>query len=334
MNKIDVATIRQMVELRSLAEQSGTKWRNASRRWHTGSGPFCGGKDRFTIKHTPDGDKWYCRNCGDGKYHDAIDFIKKHHNCNFLTAAAILSTTPTGNRADKPITQPQKRIEPPNAVWQRTAQDIVEDCSKRLWSDAGIQARDLLHARGLKDETLRKWEIGYSRNNMDSGGTKFGTYVPDGTVIPCLTGNTIWYLKVRRAAGSPKYAQVKGSRPAVYGADRLRGHDVAIVCEGEFDAMLLHQEVGDLCGVITLGSASATLDVASWAGYLLPVKRFLVAYDTDSAGIKGAAKLGALTSRAKPLSVPKLREGDKDITDFVISGGDLRQWLQAQLVTI
>jgi Toprim-like len=89
-----------------------------------------------------------------------------------------------------------------------------------------------------------------------------------------------------------------------------------VVCEGEFDAMLLYQDAGDLCGVITLGSASDPLDVPTWASYLLPVTRLLVAYDVDSAGEKGASRLLEITKRAERLPVPKLGETDKDITDF------------------
>jgi hypothetical protein len=69
------------------------------------------------------------------------------------------------------------------------------------------------------------------------------------------------------------------------------------------------------------------LDVPTWAGYLLPITRLFVAYDLDAAGDKGASRLKAATGRAQQLAVPKLKERDKDITDYYQSGGDLRRWV-------
>ncbi|MHB2021023.1 MAG: hypothetical protein ACYCW6_29145, partial [Candidatus Xenobia bacterium] len=50
----------------------------------------------------------------------------------------------------------------------------------------------------------------------------------------------------------PKYRHVKGSQPILFGSDTLQGRETALLCEGEFDAMLLAQEAGDLVGVATL----------------------------------------------------------------------------------
>jgi len=157
-----------------------------------------------------------------------------------------------------------------------------------------------------------------------------GLSVPCGILIPCEVAGVIWYLKVRRAAGEPKYTQVKGSVQALFGADTMRSHDMAVMCEGEFDCMLLAQEAGDLCGVGTLGSASATLDLTAWGDYLLPLARLLVAYDLDKAGKDGADKLAGLTARARRVNVPAM-PNVKDITDFWKAGGNLRAWLTFEI---
>jgi hypothetical protein len=104
-----------------------------------------------------------------------------------------------------------------------------------------------------------------------------------------------------------------------------------VLCEGEFDALLLWQEAGGLAGVATLGSASGRLDVGAWGAYLLPIARLLVAYDLDDEGKDGAAKLAGLTHRARLVSVPQVREGDKDLTDYHKAGGNLREWLSAEV---
>ena len=150
--------------------------------------------------------------------------------------------------------------------------------------------------------------------------------MPRGIVIPCLVAGQIWYLKVRRATGQTKYSQVSGGQIALFGADTIANHDTVVVTEGEFDAMLLHQEAGDLVGVVTLGSAAARLPDA-WVPYLLGVQRLLVAYDTDAAGAEGAAMWESVSPRAQRI-VPL---AGKDVTDFYLAGGDLRAWVQFAL---
>ncbi len=54
--------------------------------YHVGACPFCGGTDRFTVKHTRDGDRCHCRQCWDGKYHTVIDLVMRRDNVPFKTA--------------------------------------------------------------------------------------------------------------------------------------------------------------------------------------------------------------------------------------------------------
>jgi hypothetical protein len=124
---------------------------------------------------------------------------------------------------------------------------------------------------------------------------------------------------------------VGGGRPALFGADTLAGHTVAVFTEGEFDALLLWQAAGDLAGIVTLGSARKGLDPAEWARYLLLLSPYLIAYDMDSAGAGGAEALAELTARARCVSVPRLRPHDKDLTDYHRAGGNLREWLREEI---
>ena len=52
-------------------------------QYHTGPCPFCGGEDRFTVKHTDDGDLWHCRGCGGEKYQDAVAFLMRRDGRSF-----------------------------------------------------------------------------------------------------------------------------------------------------------------------------------------------------------------------------------------------------------
>jgi phage/plasmid primase-like uncharacterized protein len=330
---VDVSSLRQLVDLPALATQAGSTLRRTGAAWLAGPCPLCGGIDRFVAHQTEDGWRWLCRGCGDGKYHDCIDFYCLWRGVTFAQACADLAGSPLA-ASNIPVAQPQAHSTRPPAELQAAAREVIAQASAALWSDSGKRARAWLNGRGLTDDTLRRWQIGHISGNSTEWRKLAGLSVPCGVLIPCIIDGVVWSLKVRRAAGKPKYLQVRGlAVPALFGADTLSGHDSAVITEGEFDTMLLHQAAGDLCGVMTLGSASDPLNVPTWAGYLLPISHLLVAYDTDAAGDKGAAKLLSLTRRAQRVSVPVLGDGDKDLTDFRQHGGDLRAWLTQAIGT-
>jgi DNA primase len=130
-------------------------------------------------------------------------------------------------------------------------------------------------------------------------------------------------VKVRRAYGTPKYQQIKGGNVnGLYGASQLAEREVAIFCEGEFDALLARQEAGELTAAVTLSSATAILS-SRWYAELTHCHTILVAYDRDTAGEKGANRLLSLSPRFHTIQIPH----GKDISDFFLHGGDLYGWL-------
>ena len=151
-------------------------------------------------------------------------------------------------------------------------------------------------------------------------------------VIPCEVEGTLWYIKIRRPVGRPKYQNVAGSKAALFGTDNLEGHDVAVLTEGEFDCMLLEQEIAPLAdrvGVASLGGAGKNLGIR-WMMYLLDKRRVFVAYDKDSSGEEGAARLLAQSARARTIKPLK----GNDITDFYLAGGRLRDWVEYHLTRL
>lgn len=64
-------------------------------------------------------------------------------------------------------------------------------------------------------------------------------------------------------------------------------HQVYVVVESELDGMLLHQEVGDLVGVVALGNAQARPDQEA-AAVLSQSQLILIALDSDDAGVREA----------------------------------------------
>lgn len=328
MNQSNLSLLQHNVNLVDLTTQAGVTLRREGHSWFAGPCPFCGGTDRFVVHETDAGWRWFCRGCGGGKYHDTIEFYKRWRGVGFRQACADLGALPFSATVTSAMSPWQKGIVPPSAEAQDVAHEIIVQSKHMLWTDRGEKARAWLHGRGLTDETLHRWQIGYVPGRPNQWVDLAGLHVPCGIVIPGIVGDVVWYVKIRRAAGKPKYLQIKGlATPALFGADTLATHDVAVMTEGEFDAMLLDQVAGDIAGAMTLGSQSVGLNVPTWAGYLLPIAHLLVAYDIDAAGEVGASRLMRITSRALRVTVPVLRDGDKDITDYYRRGGDLRAWL-------
>jgi hypothetical protein len=101
---------------------------------------------------------------------------------------------------------------------------------------------------------------------------------------------------------------------------------VVVVCEGEFDAMLLYQEAGDLVDVVANGSARTKPALLG----LSPVARairWLIALDGDKAGEKGSEWWDEFSARTRRVWPPEGR----DLTDFHMAGGDLRSWVSGHL---
>ncbi len=180
-----------------------------------------------------------------------------------------------------------------------------------------------LKQRGLTEETILRARLGLVPGRSWEWLRIGKLTVPCGITIPWFVGQELWAVKVRRAAGQPKYVQIAGSSAhGLYNAAALEGHETVLLVEGEFDALLAGQECGGLVGVATLGSAAGTLN-PHWLPLLLHCRTILVAYDADEAGMKGAARLQAQTRRARVIQVP----WGKDITEFVMQGGSVNQWL-------
>ena len=123
-----------------------------------------------------------------------------------------------------------------------------------------------------------------------------------------------------------KYSSPRGSTTCLFGADYLRFDGRPLLfAEGEFDTMVIWQELNDLVDTVSFGGAAKAFNglTGKWLIYLLRYLQILVAYDNDDAGRKGAERLAAQSKRMGIITVPH----GKDINEFYLAGGDLRSWL-------
>lgn len=287
---------------------------------YAGPCPFCGGKDRFRVQ--PIDNRWFCRQCGDGKWHDAIDFIMRRDGCTFSEATKKLNI-PMQVKFVAEAKKTDKQQKPPDQEWQAMAYEVIERCKTLLFTKAGDPGLDYLLSRGISSPTMERYHLGYSPC-MWVGKVK----IPQGIIIPAIVGGMCWYIKIRSLPNSegPRYLCVPGSKTnAVFGAEEINGKPYALISEGEFNAMTLNQEIGQLISTCSLGSAVNKLDMLTWGRFFLSQKVVMCLFDNDPAGEKGFENMSEmLGDRARRLPLP----GNGDMNDFHVAGGDIETWFK------
>lgn len=328
MPKFDTKSLLQGVNLVSLIESDLGDPVKVSGRYTFFRCPFHDDNDpSFAVTS----DRYYCFGCRASG--DAIKWLMDYRKLTFHDACEVLSPSGVKNVGQsRPINLTETITARQNKhpdEYQASWKAIIDECQSLLWSDQGKGARDYLHGRGLKDDILRSpfFRVGYS------DGRKIGDlWVDRGIVLPCFTVDQdgkidyVDYIKIRHSAKElPKYRKLKGGQKGLFGAELVRGSDIVIVTEGEFDCLLLNQEAGDLVGVCTLGSATDRFDWGRYGRYIGFAKWFLIAYDMDDAGDKGAESWKDISGRVKRIKIP---DGTgKDITDAWKSGVNLSDWV-------
>ncbi len=285
-----------------------------------------------SLKLWPDPQHWRCFGCG--RHGDAIDWLREQRGLSFKAACEALDLVPESNTGNSE-TASKNDPKPPGEVWRQHAESFVAYAQRQLWTASGAEALAYLHEdRGLTSETIRHSELGWHEKDRwrpsESWGMISGKkiWLPEGIVIPWRMDGLLWFVNVRRMKGdravdNPKYIGAKGGRRPLYGVDHLRGEDAIFICEGEFDALLLWQEAGDLADVVALGGAAFWPNV-TFLARLAMAPRWFVVTDLDEAGEKGARRWQRYSGRVK--RVGALR--GNDLTDFWRGGGNLRAWVR------
>ncbi len=191
----------------------------------------------------------------------------------------------------------------------------MTEAADRLWKPAGGKALAYLRRRGLNDETIKAARLGWTPGVMIPTREGDRCFRESGITIPWHDGDRLTKVNIRRPEGSdPKYRQAFSDRPSVYPTlDAIEAGRPLVICEGELDALLLGQALGELTAVVTLGSASSRPDPSTLGGMLAAAPWF-IATDADEAGDKAASEWPARAIRVRP------PEGVKDWTELWQAG--------------
>lgn len=198
--------------------------------------------------------------------------------------------------------------------------EIVEECHKKLPDSI----RKYLNDRGIDDELIKYFKLGFGN-----------FYRKNWITIPVkdATGNYI-YFKLRKLdddnTNQIKYKfYPQGSKISLYGVDVLKDTERVVICEGEFDRMII--EKNGIPAICSTGGAETFKD--EWVENFKHLKKVYICYDHDEAGEDGAEKVIKKLSAIEDLQIFKITlpdiVGDKgDVTDyFEKHNGNIEQFI-------
>ena len=312
-------------------------------RLYTGLCPFHSEKTpSFTVY--PNTQSYYCFGCGNGG--DVITFIKNYENLDYMDAVRLLADR-AGMQMPEDSTQDdsyrKKRILEAN-------RQAAKFYFKNLNSESGREARKYLRRRGLSDETITRFGIGYApddwgqlRDYLISKGFKESELVDASLCTIGRNGKPYDFFRARvmfpvidvrgqvvafsgRTMGSDtrKYVNTKDT-PVFKKSKILFGMNLAknagtrrvILVEGQMDVITLHQ-AGFTDAVATLGTAITDEHALMLSRY---VDEVLISYDADEAGQKATRRaIDTLRAAGIPTRVIQL-EGGKDPDEIIREKG-------------
>jgi DNA primase len=328
-----------------------TDLRRAGARW-TGLCPF---HDERTPSFSVDAQEklYHCFGCGVGG--DVIKFIEEKDGLGFADAVELL--------ADRYGVELQREQEDPRAEARRQQRRRLEQLLDRtgayyanyLWEskEAG-KAREYLAERGLREEVLREFGVGYAPSAWDKilvRGQQAGFSVAElrgvGLVqkgrqggeydrfrsrimfpIRDRRGRTLGFGgRAMRADQGAKYVNTAETEffhksQLLYGVDKAKAAIAkatrAVVVEGYTDVLALHQ-AGVEETVAVMGTAITGEQVAALSGM---VEEVVLALDADSAGQEAMLRAQRVASgRKMRLRVAAMPAGEDPAEMMVEAGG-------------
>jgi len=328
-----------------------TDLRRQGVRW-TGLCPFHDERSPSFGIHAED-KLYHCFGCGVGG--DLFDFVAATENIDFPAAVELL--------ADRYGVEVTREKEDPQAEQRRKARTRLTELLERaamfysaFYHDApeAKKARDYLAGRGLGEEILRDFGVGYAPSNWDTlimKGQQAGFTVAElaktGLAQKGRSGGMYDRFRERitfpirdprgRAVGfgaramrddqKPKYlnsaeGELFHKSDILYGIDRARGPMAkagrAIVVEGYTDVIALHQ-AGLTESVAVMGTAITEPQLALLSA---TVSDIVLALDADAAGRKAMLRAQQVAAGRKlQIKVVAMPAGEDPAQMVVVEGG-------------
>lgn len=289
---------------------------------------------------------WHCFGCGEGG--DIFTFVMKMEGVEFVEALRTLA-----KKAGVELKNQDPKTAGERAMLVRVCALATEFFQNNLASESGAAARTYLFGRGITQETITEFRLGFAPEAWDnlyqylavkgiapqamekaglalvsekSGGKKYFDRFRGRVMFPIadahgdIIGFTGRYLKEKKDEGkyvnSPQTALFNKSA-ILYGIDKaraeMRKNDFAVLVEGQMDALMAWQD--GVRNVVAVSGTAFTKEQLDLLGR--HTKNLCILFDADPAGDAATKKSIALaTQRGFAVRVASLPEG-KDPADFV-----------------
>lgn len=293
---------------------------------------------------------WHCFGCNKGG--DAFSFLQEIEGVTFREALETLGTrTGVEVKRERPeVRDARDKARDANSL---AAQFFAVQLAK---SKAGAAAEKYLNDRGLKEETVKTFQIGWAPNKdtalldyLKSRGLSESDIVDGGLAIrtkrgtrdrfrgrimfPIADGNNRVVGFTGRIFGreegeyDPKYSNspetpIFEKRRMLYGLNlarrAIRERGATLLVEGQMDALMAHQ-AGDSNAVATSGTALTEQHITTLSRL---ADTLIVAYDADAAGIASTKRSIELAlAGGMNVKVALVPEG-KDPADLILKSPD------------
>ena len=309
--------------------------------------PFHGEKTpSFSVN--PVKNMFYCFGCHEGG--DIFKFIMKSENCGFVDALKLLAKrygipVPERQKTAAEIKKEQRnaRIYETNAMAARFFQACL------LRTDYGSGALAYLKGRGITEDIINSFSIGYALNNFTALTTSLGKrgFTPKLLMEAglALSGKGIYdkfrnrvMIPIKDPRGkivgfggrvlddsTPKYLNTGetewfNKRHLLFGFDvalkEMRRQNQAIIVEGYMDAISLHA-----AGITNVAASMGTAFAAEQARLLKKaVEEVVFCYDSDAAGRKASVRAVSIAReaglRVRVAAVPDGKDPDEFVRHY------------------
>ncbi|MCG6533621.1 MAG: DNA primase [Syntrophales bacterium LBB04] len=310
----------------------------------------------FTVSR--DKQMFYCFGCGEGGH--VFTFLMKMSNMTFPEAARYLARKTGTVIPDRAMTDEERQQYGIREQINRVNEAAMECFGKTLFSPTGTGAREYLKKRGIKEDVVREFRLGFAdegwrtlRDYFSRKKVPLAVVSQAGLIVAKTEGDGDFYDRFRGrlifpiedvsgrviafggriiGAGEPKYLNspetpVFSKGRNLYGLNRakenIRKSGYAILVEGYFDLISLWNVGIDNC-VATMGTALTKEQVELLRRYTGHV---VALFDPDEAGRKALEKslLLFLTGglQAKAVVLPEGYDPDDYVRKF--GGASLRE---------
>ncbi len=296
---------------------------------------------------SPSKQMYYCFGCGAGG--NVLTFVMEYENYTFQEAVKYLADRAGITLPEGETTEEERQAASLRSRLLEANKEAARYYYFQLKSPQGRRAWEYFQGRGLSEETIRRFGLGYSPMYRDdlyqylrkkgysdevlnqSGLVKItergvNDRFWNRAMFPIMDANSrvIGFGGRVMGDGEPKYLNSPETRIFDKGRN-LYGLNLArksrkpyfLLCEGYMDVIAMHQAGFD-CAVASLGTAFTQ-------GHALLIKRYvkevILTYDSDGAGVKAAMRAIPILKEAGLTARVLNMRPYKDPDEFIVHEG-------------